>query len=166
MSKPVYIIVACAQNRAIGKNGQLPWRIPEDAQYYDDMTRGGIVIYGRRCYEELGHAMPERKTIVLTRNADLEYPDAFTASSMEEALQLAEDLESPGPIWIAGGEGVYQEALHFAEKLYLTLIQSTFEADTFFPEWDPPFSETLSKRPSSDENYHYDFYEFGRPRQG
>lgn len=162
MAKPIYIIVACGENRVIGKDGHLPWDIPEDARYYEEMTRGGIVICGRRVYEELGKAMPERKTLVLTRDPDRSYPDAGTAPSLPAALEQAQQASHPGPIWIAGGQKVYEEALELADKLYLTLIQEDFEGDTWFPEWNPPFSKTLSERLSSDSNYHYTFYDLAR----
>ncbi len=157
MAKPVYMIAACSENRAIGQDGGLPWNLPEDSAYYATMTEGGIVVHGRRVYEELGHAMPNRKTVVLTRNPGLQFPDAETASSLEAALKQAEASAHPGPIWIAGGEKVYEEAMNLADKLFLTVIHDVFAGDTFFPEWDPPFSKILSKRESSHKGLAFTF---------
>ena len=157
MAKPVYMIVACSENRVIGRDGGLPWDLPEDSAYYATMTEGGIVIEGRKVYEELGRAMPNRKTIVLTRNPERRFPDAETASSLGAALEMAQHSAHPGPIWIAGGEQVYEEAMAVADKLFLTLVHDTYVGDTYFPEWDPPFSTILSKRTSSHKGVGFTF---------
>lgn len=157
MRKPVYIMVACALNRVIGRQGGLPWKIPEDLKYYRDKVRGGILIHGRRVYDELGRAMKGCTTIVLTRDRTRTFADAEAAPDLDTALARAQAMEHPGPVWILGGQAVYEEALARADRLYLTLVQVEVEGDTYFPAWDPPFSKVVSRRDSADGNFRYSF---------
>lgn len=156
ISKPIYIIVAVAKNGVIGQQGHLPWRIPEDWDYMLNCTRGGIMIEGRRCYEELGGALPGRKTIVLSRRLP-PLADALTATSLAHALDQAQSLPEGNIIWIAGGEQVYKEAMPLARRLYITRIDHAFEGDTHFPAWQDYFPHCLESRASSDANYRYTF---------
>lgn len=155
--KPVYLIAAIAQNRVIGNQGKLPWSIPEDWQYLLDTTRGGILLLGRRCYEEFGGALPEREMVVLTRQTSEKFSDVHCAGSFEQGLAIA--LSLPGQaIWIAGGQEVYREALPHAQAAYITHIHAQVPGDTFFPEdWESYFPHCQSKRDSHDANYSYTF---------
>ena len=160
--KPVYIIVACSENRVIGKNGGLPWSIPEDTAYFRDKVKGGIVIEGRRCFEETGEAFPDSDTIVLSRDPLFHPRGVLTAVSLPLALELAQGLEGKGPIWICGGEQIYKESLALADKLYLTIVHAEVEGDTSFPQWQEHFTAELACRESSDEHYRYTFYVLGK----
>lgn len=160
--KPIHIIVACSENRVIGANGGLPWRIKEDLKHLFDSVKNGVVIEGRRVYEELKKGYPGTKTIVLTRNADLEFSDAVRAGDMEEAIRIANEIEGYPTIWIGGGQGVYEEAIKIADRLYLTLVHTEVEGDTFFPEWREQFTKVVSERRSSNGKYDYTFYTLER----
>ena len=160
--KLLHLIVACSQNRVIGRRGKLPWRIPEDLKFFHDQTAGQICILGRVCYETWPRVRDDgRKPIVITRNRTLQQPGVLVAASLAEALAIAESL--PGDIYICGGQRIYEETLALAGtrplRLHLTLVHTKIAGDTFMPEWrGMPFRE-ISRRRSADENYRYTFYE-------
>lgn len=177
MSKTLHLIVACAENRVIGRDGKLPWRIPEDLKYFHDETAGQICVLGRICYETWPrvHA-DQRRPIVLTSRplADLRPVAAVSAPasgvaphpplrarSVPEALALAETL--PGGVYICGGQRIYEEtfALAAAERLplrlQLTLVHAEVPGDTYFPEWRHLRWREISRRESADANYRYTF---------
>lgn len=156
--KPVYIIVACSENRVIGKGGRLPWKIPEDSKFLRDSIRGGILIEGRKCYDEIGKAFLGAETIVLSRNPDFNPPDATVLKSLPEALDYAQKLDHPGPIWIGGGQAIYEEALPLTDRVYVTVVHAEVEGDTFFPEWRDLFTKVVEERPCQDDNWRYTFY--------
>ena len=113
----IAIIVACSENRIIGKEGGLPWSIPEDTAYFRNQVKGGVVIEGRRCFEETGEAFPESDTIVLSRDPLFSPRVVLTAISLPLALELAQGLEGKGPataspIRGANPPGFADEALH------------------------------------------------------
>ena len=127
------IIVAIAENNAIGNKGELVYHIPADLKRFKALTTGHTVLMGRKTFQSLPKgALPNRRNIVLTRNEDLEFPGAERFSSMEEALSHCADNEH---IFVIGGAEIYRQALPFADELLLTRIHATPEcADTFFPE--------------------------------
>lgn len=156
--KPIHMIVACSENRVIGKNGTLPWRIKEDLRHLYDSVKGGIVIEGRRVWNELKKPFPETRTIVLTRNPALRFAGADRASSLKEALDLAENMDGFDTIWIGGGQPVYEEAMSLADRLYLTLVHTNIpDGDTFFPEWRSTFTKVVSERRSHNPSHEYTF---------
>lgn len=157
------MIVACSENRAIGKEGGgIPWSIPEDTVYWKEKVTGGIMIEGRRCFEELGGPFPNTDTIVLSRNTTYSPQNALTAVSMDLAIELAQGLEGNGPIWLCGGPSIYREGMHLAEKLFLTQVHTEVEGVAFFPDWRSDFTVELDRRDSSDTNYSYSFLILGR----
>lgn len=161
--KPIYLIAACSENRVIGKDGTLPWRIKEDLNYLYQSVKGGIVIEGRRVYEELKKPFPETHTIVLTRNRDLSFPDVSMAGDLDEALKIANNDPNYSPIWICGGQGLYEETIRIADRLYITLVHTEVEGDTFFPEWRNEFTKVVSERKSENKKYQYRFLVLERP---
>jgi dihydrofolate reductase len=155
--KPIYAIAACSTNRVIGAGGKLPWRIKEDLQHLYQSVKNGVVIEGRRVYDELGKAYPETKTIVLTRDNTRSFPDAQKAGNLPEAIEMAQAIEGFPTIWIGGGQTVYEEALSICDRLYLTLVDTEVQGDTFFPEWRQRFKRIVSDRPSTNGKLHYRF---------
>ncbi len=134
MSKPIYLILAVAHRGAMGLRGKLPWKLPEEWKYFLEKTRGGILVQGRHCQDNHGKPLPEREVIVLSRNPNYTPPPgAKLAHSLPEALKLAQESTHPGPIWIGGGLEIYREALPLADRVYVTVIDADFEADTFMP---------------------------------
>lgn len=158
VSKPLTLIVACAENRVIGRGGRLPWRIPEDFRFFESATAGKICVQGRVCFQSWTRAtMDGRQPIVLTRDASLARDGARVASSLPAALDLAETL--PGEIVICGGERIYAEALALDRpmRLLLTLVHANVPGDTLFPEWRHLAWRELARRESHDENFRYTF---------
>jgi dihydrofolate reductase len=129
----VSLIAAMAKNRAIGIANGLPWRLPADQRYFKAKTMGHTLIMGRRTFESIGQRpLPGRKTIVVSRRPDYAPVGVEVARSLEEALAKAEGEE----VFVAGGQGIFREALARAHRLYLTRIEQDFPGDTFFPEYD------------------------------
>ena len=145
------IIVACGRSRVIGKAGRLPWSIKEDWEYFLETTKSGTLIMGKHCFTEMGRHTKDRKVIALSRDPKVEFPKTRKAGSLPEALAMAKDDE--GEIWICGGRIVYEEAMPLADRLYLTLIDATFEGDVFFPQWKHLFTRELSRRESESSGY-------------
>ncbi|HSR50402.1 MAG TPA: dihydrofolate reductase [Acidobacteriota bacterium] len=129
----ISIISAMARNRVIGVDNDLPWNLPRDMRRFKKKTLGHHVIMGRKTFESLQAALPNRTLIVLTRNRDYQPRGALVAHSMQEALDL---VQGDDEVFIAGGENVYREGLKVADRIYLTLVEGEFEGDTHFPEFD------------------------------
>ena len=127
------LIVARSKNNVIGKNGQIPWRIKGEQKQFKELTTGNVVVMGRKSYEEIGHPLPNRKTIVVSRTKKYEGENLATASSVEEAIKMAGDEK----LYISGGYGLYKEAIPYVDVMYITEVQTEIEdGDTFFPEFD------------------------------
>lgn len=159
MTKLLHLQVACAENRVIGRDGKLPWRIPEDLKFFHDQTAGQIVVLGRVCFETWPRVkLDGRRPVVVTRNVTLAVDGVRAAPSLQEALDLAEDL--PGDIHICGGERIYAEALALPRpmRLHLTLVHADVPGDTFMPEWRNYRWRELDRRDSADPNYRYTFF--------
>jgi dihydrofolate reductase len=159
--KTLNLIVACAENRVIGRDGKLPWRIPEDLRFFETQTAGTICILGRICFETWPRAaLDGRQPVVVTRQRALERPGVHVVPSLPAALALADSL--PGEIYICGGQRIYEETLALAGsrplRLHLTLVHAEVPGDTFFPEWRHLPWREIDKRESADANWRYTFF--------
>lgn len=128
------LIAAAARNRAIGKNGQLLWHLPEDMRYFRETTRGKPVIMGRKTWESLPDSfrpLPGRHNIVVSRNPSYLAAGATSTHSLEEAIEKAGDVDE---VFVIGGAELYRLAIPFAQRIYLTEIASDFDGDAFFPD--------------------------------
>lgn len=163
MAKPLNLIVACAENRVIGRDGRLLWHIPEDMEHFLNMTRGQTVVLGRICYETWPRvALDGRAPVVITRQTALARPGVRVAATVDEALAIAQTL--PGEIMICGGQRIYEETLERADRIYLTLVHAEVPGDTFFPEWRHLNWRETDRRESRDENYRFTFSTLERVR--
>jgi dihydrofolate reductase len=135
--REINAIAACSRNRVIGRDGKLPWRIPEDLRYFRDTIRGGTAIVGRASFEEVGRAFPGTETLVVSRSESFEGPRLTTARSLEDAIAAAES--APRPIWICGGQGIYEAAWDKITDFYVTVVDIEFEGDRFLPDWKEAF---------------------------
>jgi dihydrofolate reductase len=161
MNNPkISIICAIAENRAIGKNNQLLWHIPEDFKHFKDITSGHVIVMGQKTYESIGKPLPNRTTIVLSNDANLNIEGVVMARTFDEVFAKARELEKE-EVFICGGGSVYAQTIDMADKLYLTIVKTNPEADTFFPEYSE-FTKIVSQRESSDENFKYKFVELER----
>lgn len=130
--KTISIIVAIAQNNAIGKDNQLLWHIPGDLKRFKQLTTGNTIVMGKRTFESLPiRPLPNRTSIVITDIPGEQIEGCTMAYSIEDAIEKMDvDKEN----FVIGGGSVYRQFLPFAQQLYLTIVQKDFEADTFFPE--------------------------------
>ena len=161
----ISIIAAISENNAIGKNQNLLCHMPADMKHFKDLTTGHAVIMGRKTFESLPHALPNRKNVVLTTLPEAGFVDCFACESMGTALDLCEKEEE---IFMIGGALVYRQALRIADKMYITRIHHEFEdATTFFPvvNWDL-WEEAEREEHSADEKnpYPYTFLTYVRKK--
>lgn len=163
MPKPLNLIVACAENRVIGRERRLPFHIPEDKAWFHEKTAGTTVVLGRICYETWPRVRQDGRTpVVITSNVALAQPGVHVASDVSSALAIAESL--PGEIMICGGQRIYEETLPSCERLLLTLVHGEVPGDTFFPEWRHLAWRETWRRESADANYRYTFSVLERAR--
>jgi len=156
MPKPLNLVVACAENRVIGRNGKLPWDISEDMEHFHRTTAGQTVVLGRVCYQTWPRvSLDGRQPVVITSNPTLIDSGAKVAASVDEALAIAQSL--PGEIMICGGQRIYEETLDRADRIILTLVHAEIPGDTYFPEWHHLNWHESEKCESSDANYRYTF---------
>ncbi len=163
MPKPITLIVACAENRVIGRARRLPFDIPEDKAWFHAKTAGQTVVMGHICFETWPKAVADgRHPVVITRDPSLASDRVRVADNITEALAIAQTL--PGEILICGGQRIYEETLPLADRLLLTLVHAEVPGDTWFPEWRHLSWREISRRESSDANYRYTFSELERVR--
>lgn len=147
------IIVAATENKVIGKDGKMPWRLPAESAYFKKTTLGHPVITGRKNFEAMRRPLPDRLNIVITRQKDYEVPDGCkVANTLQEALELPE-VKSADESFVIGGQQIYDQAMPYVDKLYLTTIHTKMKGDTFFKfnpgDWTLTWSEY---HPADDEN--------------
>ncbi len=145
----ISLIAAVASNRAIGKNNELLWHLPEDMRHFRETTRGKPVIMGRKTWESLPDAfrpLPGRQNLVVSRNPGYQAPGATLAGSLEEAVLKAAPSTEADEVFVIGGADLYRQALPLASRLYLTEIAESIEGDVFFPEVLPQEWEEVSRQ--------------------
>ena len=152
----IALIAAVARNRVIGKGGRIPWDLPQDRQYFRDLTMGQAVVMGRRTYEEIGRPLPGRLTIVVSSTENYQGKGLLTVSSLEEAIIVAGGHD----VFIAGGARLYSEALPLADCLYLTEIDADYEGDTLFPTFaEEEYKRTVLQETEGEPPYRFVVYE-------
>ena len=150
-------IVAMAKNRVIGKENSIPWHYPDDFKWFKKNTLGATLVMGRKTYESIGRPLPKRTTIVLSRHA--EAADFPAGVHLVRSLDEVEGLNTPGPIWLAGGSQVYTLGMDRCSELLLTVIQDEIPGDAYFPEVEAGFpdAELVATAPS------LEFWKYSRP---
>jgi len=155
----ISIIAAIDLNNAIGKDNKLLYHLPADLARFKLITTGHSIIMGRKTFESLPNgALPNRRNIIITRNKKIAFPGCETATSVEEAINMCYNEDE---VFIIGGGQIYEQALEFADSLYLTVIHHIFtNADTFFPKvnwikWSKISSEV--HQPDENNSYKYTF---------
>lgn len=140
----VSIIVAASANNVIGMGGGLPWHLSEDLRRFKEITMGKPMIMGRATWESIGKALPGRRSIVLTRQADYEAEGAEVVNTPEAALELTGDADE---VMIIGGGKIYEEFMPITERIYLTRVHAEIDGDTFFPELGEDEWRIVSSKP-------------------
>ncbi|MGI2936740.1 type 3 dihydrofolate reductase [Vibrio diabolicus] len=148
----ISMIAAMADNRIIGKDNQMPWHLPADFAWFKRCTMGKPVVMGRKTYESIGRPLPGRLNIVISRDETLKIEGVTTVTSIEQALEVAGDVEE---VMIIGGGAIYAACLPMANKLYVTHIEAAIDGDTQFPDWGDEFKETYSETYQADEKNAY-----------
>ena len=135
MQPKISIIVAIAKNHVIGKDNQMPWHLPADLKHFKNVTYGSPIIMGRKTFDSIGKPLPGRKSIVISRqgNLSLDFDSIEVVHSFSEAAKATGEHQEA---FVIGGSNIYQLALPFTEKIYMTKIDLEVEGDTFFPELD------------------------------
>lgn len=144
----ISFVVAMDRNRLIGRDNGLPWHLPADLKHFKAVTMGKPIVMGRKTFESIGRPLPGRRNIVISRDSGYQAPGCELFNSLDQALAVLADVEE---IAIIGGMGVFTLALPLADKMYLTVIDDTFEGDAWFPAFDE--SEW---RCTASETYHHE----------
>ncbi len=152
------MIAAIGKNRELGKGGDLVWKISADLKRFKDLTRGHVIIMGRKTFESVGRPLPYRLNIIISSTYKFDHPDVMVFDSLEKSIKFAKNFESKGhnkgreEIFIIGGAQIFEQGMKFADRLYLTLIDAKDkDADTFFPEYETEFAKVVSEE-SGEEN--------------
>ncbi len=158
------ILVAFDENRVIGKNNALIWHLPADLKRFKTLTTGHVIIMGRKTYASIGKPLPNRTTVVISRQPNLLIPGVIVASSVEEAILKAKTI-SRADIYIVGGSEIYAQSLALVDQIMCTQLHDIFEGDAFFPEISPEMWEVTEKeRGITDEqnSYQYSYITYSR----
>jgi dihydrofolate reductase len=167
----VNIIVAIASNGVIGGENKLLWHLPADLKYFKQLTTNHTIIMGRKTYESIGRALPNRINIVISRKTDFSAEGCFIANSLENALQLAASFEDKNiendeqSVFIIGGAQIYSLALPITQKLFVTEVKHSFEGDTYFEKIDAEIWKEVEREQhfANEKNiYDYDFVVYQR----
>jgi dihydrofolate reductase len=155
MMKPVSLIAALDRNRAIGRDGAMPWHLPDDLKRFKALTFGKPVLMGRKTALAIGRALPGRTNLVLTRGSIAPFAGQRVVASLDEAIEAAAGVE----LMVIGGGEVYALALSRASRLHLTWIDTEAPAaDAYFPRFDPAqWRETFREAHPADANHEYSF---------
>ncbi len=153
------IIVATAKNGVIGKENGLPWKLPSEMAFFKRTTTGHPIIMGRKTHESIGRALPDRTNIVISREPGAKYEGCLSASSLNDAIELARQSPGSDEIFIIGGETIYNLALPIAERIYLTEVDAEIEGDKYF-RFNPDNWQEQSREPhlaDAKNAYNYTF---------
>jgi dihydrofolate reductase len=146
----VSIVVAIAQNHAIGKNNQLLWHLPKDLKHFKEITSGHTIIMGRKTFDSVGKPLPNRRNIIITRQ-NITIDGCEVVNSLPDALKLAERVDE---VFIVGGAEIYKQAMPLTDRIYLTIVHENFDGDTYFPEIkEDTWQETERSDHQADEKH-------------
>ena len=157
----ISIVVATDKQGGIGKDNALLWHLPNDLKRFKAITSGHPIIMGRKTYDSIGRPLPNRTNIIITQNKDLQLDGCVIVHTLEDAIKACEGKDA----YIIGGGSIYEQAMSIADKIYLTLVDVSLEADTHFPvidenEWNVISSEqhTIDEK----HQYNYQFIDLAR----
>lgn len=149
------IIAAMAANRVIGRDGKIPWHIPEDMRRFRELTMGHIVVMGRRTWEEIGRPLPGRITCLVSSSCHMQKEDMVTVTSLVEAVREMEHVYPERNLFFCGGASIYQESMALADCIYLTVLDREVEGDTYFPEIGEEYRLQERERKGGFSYYYY-----------
>lgn len=131
----ISIIVAITENNIIGRDNGMPWHLPADLKYFRERTTGHHIVMGRKTFESIGggRSLPNRVSIIITKQKDYKAEGCLIAHSLEEAIEIAKNEDE---LFIIGGKQIYEQSLSLANKMYITRIHTSIDGDTSFPQYD------------------------------
>ena len=157
----ISLVVAAARNGVIGHRGGIPWRLPDDQRFFRSLTLGHCIVIGRKTFEEIGHPLPGRTNLVVSRTPRPNEGGALFFTDLESAIAWAR-ANAHRECFIAGGEGIYREGLLYADCVYLTRVEAEPEGDTFFPELDPAIWHCVARDVRAADERHAHAFAFER----
>jgi len=144
-----------AENRVIGRGAALPWHLPEDMRHFKRLTTGHTIIMGRRTYDSVGKPLPNRRTVVLTRDRTFAPDRAVVAPDLASALASARGEDE---VFVVGGAEIYELALPLAQRIYLTVVHAEVDGDIYFPDFDiAEWTLVSDERHAADQKHAYPF---------
>ncbi|MFY7740757.1 MAG: dihydrofolate reductase [Flavobacterium sp.] len=151
----ITLIAAAAENNALGKDNQLVWHLPNDFKRFKQITSGHYIIMGRKTFESFPKPLPNRTHIIITRQKNYKVEGCYVVNSIEKAIEIS---PKGAEVFIIGGAEIYNQSIDFADKIELTRVHASFDADAYFPEinlneWELIFEEHHTK----DEKHNFDF---------
>jgi dihydrofolate reductase len=157
----ISLLVAHDPNGVIGVNNELPWHIPEDLAYFKKMSMGKAMVMGRKTYESIGRPLPGRLSIIVTRNKEYTAEGAVVVHNLNDAIARAEEYAEE--VMIIGGAEIFRMSIDFADRLYITSIQNTYNGDTFFPPYESDWKlVSASDNHFTEEGIPYSFLIYDR----
>lgn len=151
----VTLIAAASENNIIGKDNKLIWRLSDDLKHFKELTKGHFVIMGRKTFESMPKALPNRTNVIITRKTDYRAENAIVVNSLEKALKVAENDNQP---FVIGGGEIYKLSMEIADRIELTRVHTSIEGDTSFPEIDlEKWQEVKNEKRLKNEKNEYDF---------
>lgn len=152
----ISLVVAMGKNRVIGKDGWMPWSLPEDLKFFRSLTLHQHIVMGRTTFETMKKPLPDRFTYVTTRQSDynLDFENVEVCHDFD--LLLKRYKEGSLTLYVCGGAKVYEHALPYVDEMWISLVDDHYEGDTYFPEWDKDAFEVISKEQKTGFTiYHY-----------
>lgn len=151
----ITLIAAIAENNALGKNNDLLWHLPDDFKHFKETTSGNYIIMGRKTFESFPKPLPNRTHVIITRQKNYLQEGCIIANDLETAINSCPKTEN---LYIIGGSEIYNQAIHLADELDITLVHDSFDADVFFPEIDRDIWELISEKfHPKDEKHQHEF---------
>ncbi len=152
----IHLVVAKSDNNVIGHDNQLIWHLPNDLKHFKEITTGHPIIMGRKTFESIGRALPNRTNIIITRNKNYSIENTKVAHSLNEAIEIAKKIDED--IFIIGGGKIYEQALDLVDILEVTEVHENFEGDTYFPVIDLNVWKEISRiKHHKDEKNKFDY---------
>ncbi len=158
------LIVARARNGVIGRDNQLPWRLPEDLAYFKRTTMGALIVMGRKTHESIGRALPGRRNIVVSRDASRSFSGCDAVTSLTDALALGQQ-DGADEVFLIGGAQLYKEGIGLAHKVFITEIDADITGDAVFEGFDPAQWTEVSREEHAGPEFPYAFVVYERSRR-
>lgn len=154
----ISLLLAMDRNHVIGLNNDLPWRLPKDLRFFKEKTTGHTIIMGRKTYESMGGALPNRKNTIIT-NSQADYPEDIDVIHDLDIVQKWSEENPNEELFIIGGGNIFKQSLIFADRMYITWIDHSFDGDTYFPEFsEEEWSLTSKFKGERNDTNPYDYY--------